>query len=105
MTGPETSPNVEDLAAETLAVARTVATAVREDVFHRLAPQEQTGPERLLRMLNAREIFDAPVLGLLAQRNRCLHGLGAAARRERHRTLRDTGARGYGRGASQAQEG
>lgn len=72
MTGPETSPTVEDLTAEALAMARTVATAVREDVLHRLAPQERMGPERLLRMLDARDIFDAPVLDHLASLERRL---------------------------------
>jgi hypothetical protein len=72
MSGAETSPSVEELAAEALALARIVATAIREVVLYRLAPQERTGPERLLRMLDAREIFDAPVLDHLASLERRL---------------------------------
>ena len=72
MTGPETASTVEDLAAEALAMARIVATAIREDVLHRLAPRERTGPERLLRMMDAREIFDAPALDHLASLERRL---------------------------------
>lgn len=72
MSGPETSPTVEDLAAEALALARIAALAIREDVLHRLAPQERTGPERLLRLLDAREIFDAAALDHLASLERRL---------------------------------
>ncbi|WP_163849210.1 hypothetical protein [Pseudooceanicola aestuarii] len=72
MTGAETSPTVENLAAEALALARIAATAIREDVLHRLAPQERTGPERLLRLFDAREIFDAPALDHLASLERRL---------------------------------
>jgi len=38
MSDPETSSTVEDLAVEALALARIAATAIREDVLHRLAP-------------------------------------------------------------------
>lgn len=62
MSGLETSSTVENLAAEALSVARVAATAIREDVLHRLAPQERTGPERLLRMLEARKIFEVTTL-------------------------------------------
>ena len=72
MSSTETPPTVEDLAAEALAIARIAATAIRADVLHRLAPQERTGPERLLRMLDAREIFDARVLDHLASLERRL---------------------------------
>ncbi|WP_353475488.1 hypothetical protein PVT71_18155 [Salipiger sp. H15] len=62
MSGLETSSTVENLAAEALSVARVAATAIREDVLHRLAPRERTGPERLLRMLEARKIFEVTTL-------------------------------------------
>ncbi|WP_370286623.1 hypothetical protein [Pseudooceanicola nanhaiensis] len=72
MSSTETPPTVEDLAAEALAIARIAATAIRADVLHRLAPQERTGPERLLRMLDGREIFDAAVRDHLASLERRL---------------------------------
>lgn len=62
----DNSPTVEDLAAQALAMARIVATAIREDALHRLAPQERCGPERLLRAIDAREIFERRVLDELA---------------------------------------
>ncbi|MHA6326010.1 hypothetical protein [Roseivivax sp. CAU 1753] len=57
---------VEDLAWEALAAARIVATAIREDVLHRLAPLERVGPKRLLRAIESREIFDHWTLDELA---------------------------------------
>ncbi|SDG52456.1 hypothetical protein [Alloyangia pacifica] len=62
MSGLETYPTLEDLAAEALSTARIAAIAIREDVLHRLAPQERTGPELLVRMFGAREIFAPQVL-------------------------------------------
>lgn len=50
--------SLEDLAAEALATARIVDTAIREDVLHRLKPQERTGPERLLRAIGKQQVFD-----------------------------------------------
>ncbi len=72
MNGPDQFPTVEDLAAEALAIARVTATAIREDVLHRLAPPERTGPERLLRAIDMREIFERRTLDELASLERRL---------------------------------
>ncbi len=64
--------NLEELAALALAASRIVATALREDVLHRLKPQERSGPERLLRLIEARQIFDQRALDEIAWLERCL---------------------------------
>lgn len=66
MSCPDISPTVEDLAAEALSIARIVATAIREDVLHRLKPQRRCGPERLLRAIDRRGIFEPRTLDELA---------------------------------------
>lgn len=66
MTDNPNAPALEDLAAEALATARIVDTAIREDVLHRIKPLERSGPERLLSAIAKRQIFDVRALDELA---------------------------------------
>ena len=59
---PITYDNIEAIAAAAFAKSRDCITAIRMDVLHNIQPLERVGFERLIKTIEARQIFKPEIL-------------------------------------------
>jgi hypothetical protein len=59
---PITYDNIEAIAAAGFAKSRDCITAIRMDVLHNIQPLERVGFERLIKLIEARQIFKPEIL-------------------------------------------